>query len=122
LDKQGHFVPLSPEQISSLDGWVKDFYRVAQHKAELGQLPVAGGNETMEVTQSQSKAAESTTHYAAAAPSAMTAGPPSRDVRVPTINEGGELREEMQPREITEDIDELMELFKKEGRGSPTKS
>ena len=83
---------------------------------------MAGGNKTTEVTQSQSNAAESTTRYAAAAPSATTAGPPSRDVQGPTINEGDELREEIQPREITEDIDELMELFKKEGRGSPTKS
>ena len=122
LDKQGHFVPLSPEQISSLDGWVKDFYQVAQYKAELGQLPVAGGDETTEVTQSQSNAAESTTRYAAAALSAMTAGPPSRDVRGPMIKEGGELREEIQPREITEDIDELIELLEKEGNGRPTKS
>ena len=52
----------------------------------------------------------------------MFAGPPARDVQGPTINEGGELREEMQPREITEDVDELIELLEKEGRGSPTKS
>ena len=122
LDKQGQFVPLSPEQISSLDGWVKDFYRVAQHKAELGQLPVAGGDKTTEVTQSESNAAESTTRYAAAAPGATTAGPPSVDVQGPTINESGELREEMQPREITEDIEELIELLEKEGSGRPTKS
>ena len=122
LDEQGHFVSLSPEKILSLDGWVKDFYRVAQHKAESGQLPVAGEGETTEVTQSQSNAAESTTRYAAAAPSPMTAGPPSGDVQGPMINEGGELREEMQPREITEDVEELMELLEKEGSGRPTKN
>ena len=106
-----------PEQISSLDGWAKDFYQIAQHKVELGQLPVAGRDETTKVTQTQSNAAEPTSRIAGAALSAATAGPPSRDVPRPTINEGGELREEMQPREITEDVDELIELLNKEGNG-----
>ncbi len=121
LDKNGHFVPLSSEQVASLRGY-EDRYRVAELKAELGFLTVAGEIESTDITQSQSNATESTTCYAAAAPSGSTASPPSPDDQESSTNEDGESREEVQQIEITANLEELLELVELEENGRSTKS